>query len=177
MQRSIESLIGIVQRTDSESILYRIADGFTWPPGRIFKKTDLSSTYRQCFYLLGLMISNSNVENQDLCEQTWEEIGTLLESIYSHYIRMFWPTTNEYKTLPPGWKQARTTSMPVFLDYFNTGVLAFDEQVVERFKRWFSPFDQNIYELTKLKANFWSGYKIYSWLNNLIYICVIAKKV
>ena len=37
-----------------------------------------------------------------------------------------------------------------------------DEQVVERFKRWFSPFDQNIYELTKLKSS--DILEIYTWL-------------
>jgi len=54
--------------------------------------------------------------------------------------------------------------MPVFLDYFNTSVLAYNEQIVERIRRWFCPFDDTIHELTGLTAN--EALSIYTWFGH-----------
>jgi len=166
LQTNIDKLIVIVKKVDSQSLLSRIACDLTYTGKSIFEKAGLSSPFRQRFYLLGLMVSNPGSESKKLDDKTWKEICKLLENIYFQYTLMFWPTKEKYKSLSPEWWQARKVSMPVFLDYFNTSVLAYDEQLVERIRTWFCPFDPTICGVTGLRAN--DSLKVYAWLREKI---------
>jgi len=55
---------------------------------------------------------------------------------------MFFPTKEELNLgLNKNWYSARKVSMPVFLNYFNTISLSYQEQLITRINRWFSPFE------------------------------------
>jgi len=166
LEVNIDMLIEIIKKVDSKPLLDRIADVLSYTGKSIFDKTNLSSPFRQCFYLLGLVISNPNIQSKVLDDRRWAEICKLLQDIYSQYTLMFFPTKEDYENLPAEWWRAAEISMPVFLDYFNTGLLAYDEQIVERTKRWFRPFDDTLYELTGLTTD--SALNVYAWFKEKI---------
>jgi hypothetical protein len=107
------------------------------------KPAELSSQFRQLFFLLGLMLTTPEpTQPKPLDKSAWHYMVGLLEEIFGLYAFMFWPTTEELPTLTKEWRKTREVAMPAFLHYFNTTLLASMEQVSERIINYLSPYDE-----------------------------------
>lgn len=116
------------------------------------KEGQLGSPIRQTFYLLGLMLNTEEPKEPiGFGEGEWNNCAKLLNSITTSYIFMYWPSINNNEHISDRWKDIIDVVEPTFLDYFNTGLLATVEQVINRTKKYISPFDD--YLKNKLNIN------------------------
>jgi hypothetical protein len=140
--RDTESLRELLSECSSESIVGTCC-AYALKRSVPDKESDvLVSPARQLFFLLGLMLTTSEPTNpKSFSEQEWQDSIELLNTIYTMYARMFWPKEEELPDLPDEWMRVREVAMPTFLHYFNTGVLASIEQVSDRIRQYFVPFD------------------------------------
>jgi len=107
----------------------------------------LTSPQRQLMYIAGLNISaKEDKENiiHHMSDDDLNHIKKLLNEIESGYSQFFYPKKEE--EISEEWLMKREIAMPTFLSYFNQGLLNYEEQIIERIEKYFTPFDTEIYE-------------------------------
>lgn len=103
---------------------------------------NLVSPVKQCFYLLGIMLTTPEPINpQNLDKQTVEKLTSLLNDIFYAYEWMFWPSKEDKGNLTQEWHRCREVAMPAFLHFFNTSLIASVEQIRNRITEYIQPFD------------------------------------
>lgn len=141
----ITELKDFIGKFETESVLGMIGyDLCLMYEGKdFFNDISLSSPYKQYMYLAGLITSTNSEEYISLEEKDFKKAKQLLEEITNLYALTFFPSEEEIKndSLNDKWYEARKVSMPVFLDYFNTTVLNYEEQQEKRIRRWFTPYN------------------------------------
>ncbi|SDZ79141.1 hypothetical protein SAMN05421743_101215 [Thalassobacillus cyri] len=146
LEAKISSLKEMLSKTDTESLIGLIATEFgnmINPAEDIFTKTNLSSPFKQYLYVIGLILSSE--ENERLIilqEDRIERIKGNLNEIVDLYSELFEPEEGE--DVNEQWIKSREVSMQVFLNYFNTNSLTYEEQVIDRLNVWFSPYSNYI---------------------------------
>ena len=120
MLEKIEELRSLLKPISTDSVALRVAGTVGAisgkPPFEI-----LTSPIKQCYYLLGLLMSTPKPHvERDIEEEDWKKCVDLLQSIYNFYGRMFFPEDGEFKTKSEEWKHNREVVMPVFLHHHNT---------------------------------------------------------
>jgi hypothetical protein len=142
--RDTESLRALVSECSSETVVGTCC-AYALKRSTREESDYLVSPARQLFFLLGLMLTTPEPTNpKDFGEQEWQDSIELFNAIYTTYARMFWPKEEELPNLTDEWTRVREVVMPTFLHYFNTGVLASIEQVSERIRQYFVPFDADL---------------------------------
>jgi hypothetical protein len=145
LQMKIDSLKDILNKTDTESLLGNIATefGITMNPTEsIFEKTSLMSPFKQYLYLSGLLLSTPMESKKGNDEVPMNQVKKILNEIVDLYADIF--SEEEGDVVNEQWLEARKVSMPVFINYFNTNSLTYEEQVVSRVRDWFQPFSEDI---------------------------------
>lgn len=145
LEKKIDELKVFISNFDSESVLGWIANDLSlqYVGKDLFNDTKLSSPYKQYMYLIGLIIST----DEDSCivseEEDMAKAKKLLEEIANLHVLLFFPTEEELESdaLNQSWYKARQVSMPVFLNYFNTTILNYEEQQIGRIKKWFTSYN------------------------------------
>ncbi|EIJ39882.1 hypothetical protein LDL79_10905 [Leeuwenhoekiella palythoae] len=106
----------------------------------------LVAPQRQIFYLAGLHLTSEKKENAGLKYQytpeEWEQIKALLIEIEQGYEEHFYPTSDT--NIDDLWLEQRKVGLLYHLNYFNQGDLNYEEQIIERIKVYFTPFDREI---------------------------------
>ncbi|TLS36791.1 hypothetical protein [Pseudalkalibacillus caeni] len=154
LEAKIYKLKDILSEIDTENLLGLVATefGITLDTSEsIFKKTQLKSPFKQYLYLIGLMLSTKDNCKSSKNNPPMEKIKTLLNEITDYYVELFLPV--EGQEVDERWLASRKISMPVFLNYFNTNSLTYEEQVIERIRNWFTPFDKYIKEQIGISVN------------------------
>lgn len=147
LDNKINKLKQLLSNIDSENLIGIVASEFgitTDINESIFEKTQLKSPFKQYLYLIGLLLSTEDVNISITKEPPMKEIKKLLNEITDLYAGIFFST--EGQDVEESWLEARKIAMPVFLHYFNTNSLIYEEQLVERMREWFIPFDKYIEE-------------------------------
>ncbi|WP_206936117.1 hypothetical protein [Halobacillus kuroshimensis] len=109
----------------------------------IFTKTNLTSPFKQYMYVMGLILSSEKSDRvKILQEDRMERIKRKLTEIVDLYSELFEPEARE--DVSKQWFNSREVSMAVFLNYFNTNSLTYEEQVIDRLNEWFSPYSKYI---------------------------------
>lgn len=147
LEEKINSLKEILSEIDTENLIGLVATefGITVDTSEsIFKKTQLSSPFKQYLYLIGLLLSTKDKGISTKEKPPMEKIKTILNEITDAYAELFLPV--EGQEVDERWLESRKISMPVFLNYFNTNSLTYEEQVIDRIRDWFTPFDKYIQE-------------------------------
>ncbi|MCP3026909.1 hypothetical protein [Halobacillus sp. A5] len=146
LETKISSLRKMLSKTDTESLLFIIAEEFgnmTTPSEDIFTKTNLSSPFKQYMYVIGLILSSEENEKVTILqEDRMERIKRNLNEIVDLYSELFEPEDEE--DVNEQWIKSREISMQVFLNYFNTNYLTYEEQVIDRLNEWFLPYSDYI---------------------------------
>ena len=113
----------------------------------------LISPTRQVFFLLGLMLSTEEpAEPQMFGDLEFQKAVVLLNDIFQAYAVMYWPSPEEEPQITDDWRHVREVSMPAFLHYFNTTLMASVEQIIKRVERYLAPFDSEFEEIAGLSA-------------------------
>ncbi|MED4991018.1 hypothetical protein [Parageobacillus toebii] len=147
LEEKINELIERVKQLDTEDVLgYIGAMLFAGKTGNLFELTGLSSPIKQLLYLGGLLLSTPEPQTKiEFNEKRYNELTTLLEEIANTYSLLFFPDEEEMKQgLSEQWKKSREVTMPVFLHYFNTVSLSYEEQQLLRIEKWFLPFNEQV---------------------------------
>lgn len=147
LEERISSLKELLSEVNTENLIGLVATEFgitVDTSENIFKKTQLNSPFKQYLYLIGLLLSTQDKSKSPKKEPPMEKIKTILNEITGSYAELFLPS--EGQEIDERWVEARKISMPVFLNYFNTNSLTYEEQVIERVREWFTPFDKYIQE-------------------------------
>ncbi|MGX5623673.1 hypothetical protein [Bacillus cereus] len=147
LEYKINTLKEMLSEIDTENLIGLVATefGITLDINEsIFKKTQLNSPFKQYLYLIGLLMSTKDKSKSPEKEPPMEKIKTILNEITNSYAELFLPL--EGQEVDERWLESRKISMPVFLNYFNTNSLTYEEQVIERIRDWFIPFDKYIQE-------------------------------
>ena len=162
--KSTEELRRLVSSFSTESITASCAASvFTRIGVESNKPAELSSQFKQLFFLLGLMLTTPEPKvPKALDKQAWQTVVRLLEEIFVSYAFIFWPTSDELPSLTKEWRDSREVAMPAFLHYFNTALLASKEQVSSRIENYLVPFDENFQASTRLSAS--DTLKIIDWV-------------
>ncbi|MGD7025134.1 hypothetical protein ACQCVK_21450 [Rossellomorea vietnamensis] len=145
LQMKIDSLKDILSKVDTESLLGNIATEFGVtmnPTESIFEKTSLISPFKQYLYLSGLLLSTPEESLKSNKEAPMNQLKILLNDIVDLYADIF--SEEDGDVVNEQWLEARKVSMPVFINYFNTSSLTYEEQVVSRVVEWFQPFSEDI---------------------------------
>ena len=146
LEEKINDLKEILSKVDTMNFLGTISTEFGVtidPYASIFEKTSLSSPFKQYLYVIGLLLSTEEkIEKQDLDYLPMDEIKQILNEIVDLYAIMFFPKQGE--EINSQWYQARKISMPVFLNYFNTNSLTYEEQVISKIRKWYGPYSDII---------------------------------
>ncbi|MFY9820881.1 MAG: SEC-C domain-containing protein [Thermoanaerobaculia bacterium] len=127
-----------------------------------FSETPLHSPVRQIFHLLGLMLATPCEEPGDLTPGAWADLLYDLQIAFGQYSLMFFPEPSAYLNPPPNWWKVRDLAMPVYLEYFFTLPLMYEEQISDRIVRWFGPFDQYFADSIGLTTS--DALKTMAWL-------------
>ncbi len=145
LDNKIDELKKFISKFNSESVLGMIGNDLCLVhDGKdFFNDIKLSSPYKQYMYLAGLITSTDEQNLMDLKEEDFDKAKKMLEDISNFYALTFFPSEEEIRNdmLNEKWYEARRVSMPVFLDYFNTTVLNYEEQQEKRIRRWFEPYN------------------------------------
>jgi hypothetical protein len=88
----------------------------------------------------------------------------MLDSLFSAYVSLYMPSKEELGTLAPEWHRVREVSMLAFLHYFNTGLLASVQQVVERIRIYLVPFDAELSSALGISAS--QALAICQWISD-----------
>lgn len=146
LETKISSLRKMLSKTDTESLLSIIAKEFgnmTTPSEDIFTKTNLTSPFKQYMYVIGLILSSEENEKVTILqEDRLERIKSKLNEIVDLYSELFKP--DDGQDVNEQWLNSREVSMSVFLNYFNTNFLTYEEQIIDRLNEWFSPYSEYI---------------------------------
>lgn len=145
MLEDTEELRALIGECSTTTIVGSISLKFLkWPSEDI----GLVSPYRQLFFLLGLMLTKPEPKQpKEFDERCWEKSRELLQRIFGAYAYMFWPTPEEAPYINSEWRRAREVSMPAFLHYFNSGLLASTLQLKNRIERYIVPFDHFVHQI------------------------------
>lgn len=136
--KNIEELRGIVSGLSTVSIIGTVAAELR-KPGKARK---LRAPLKQSFYLLGLMLTTKEQEQEiHLDNHAYSKIIKLLNDIFDAYGFLYWSMEKEEN--PNAYKYGKV-ALPTFLHYFTTGLLASVEQVKRRIENYISPFDEFI---------------------------------
>ncbi|MGX1373852.1 hypothetical protein RKD56_000970 [Priestia megaterium] len=167
LEEKIEDLKEILREVDTEWLLIKVANefGVTTTAGlndNIFSKTKLSSPFKQYLYLIGLLLSTPDKSKADRKEPPMEKIKKVLNNIVDLHGELFLP--NEGETIDEHWIETRKVSMPVFLNYFNTNSLTYEEQVMQRIEDWFLPYSDYIKE--QIGINVQELLKVFSFVRD-----------
>ncbi|MFL5384094.1 MAG: SEC-C domain-containing protein [Longimicrobiaceae bacterium] len=99
-----------------------------------------------------------------MTEEEWNNCVQLLNEAFSAYLELFWSEGGEaIHTMPEEWKRVRDVSLPAFLHYFNTGLLASSEQVISRIERYLMPFDRALARDFGISAS--DALRIAAWIS------------
>ncbi len=105
----------------------------------------LASPAKQIPFLLGVLLSGEEPEQPiDFGEDKWKQAKSILDRLFSAYMLLYMPTKEELGALAPEWHRVREVSMLAFLHYFNTGLMASVQQIIERIKIYLVPFDTEL---------------------------------
>jgi len=136
-------------------------------------KGRLASPAKQIPFLLGVLLSRPEpTQSSDFGKAEWEQAKSILERLFSAYIRLYMPTRKQLGNLSPEWYQVqvqvqvqvREVSMPAFLHYFNTGLLASVQQIEERITTYLVPFDAKLTEAIGISAS--QALAICQWISD-----------
>lgn len=146
LEKEINDFKEILSNVDTMNLLGTISNefGVTIDPfANVFKKTSLSSPFKQYLYTIGLLLSTEEKKDKQKSDYLpMDEIKKKLNNIVDLYATMFFPKQDE--EINEQWYQARKISMPVFLNYFNTNSLTFEEQVISKIRDWYGPYSDLI---------------------------------
>lgn len=141
-----DKLIGLIKQVDTLDVIGMVCVEFQlhYDGKDVFDTTKLISPFKQYIYLLNLLLSNPQTETNTSVdfETTYEEIKKLLNEIAQIYGLIFFPDDNE--EVSDSWYKHRELAMPVFMNYFNTHSLPYEEQLIDRIQQWASPYDSVI---------------------------------
>ena len=161
MINDIDRLKTKLSKWNTKSFVGLIANDFLHTPDidlTLHESTGLDSPMNQMYYLVGLLLSTEytgheeTIDSEGVFEES-EEVGysPLIWDVYedvkkitAQYMENFWPSDGTIIT--EEWKNKTQTMLPVFLSYFNENTLCHEQQVVDRIRKWFSPFDQALFE-------------------------------
>lgn len=141
-----DKLIGLIKQVDTLDVIGMVCVEFQlhYDGKDVFERTKLISPFKQYIYLLNLLLSNPQTETSTGVDfkTTYEEIKKLLNEIAQIYGLIFFPEENE--EISDSWYKHRELAMPVFMNYFNTHSLPYEEQLIDRIQQWASPYDSVI---------------------------------
>jgi hypothetical protein len=109
----------------------------------------LTSPFRQMFHVLGLLLAVPTDEARDINDKDWTEVLECLETVFGVYALMYFPS-EQHGIEDAQWATECETAMPAFLHYFNTPALLYRDQIVDRIRRWATPFSSAIQARTGL---------------------------
>lgn len=121
----------------------------------IFNKTSLLAPQKQYLYLAGLLMSTDYVGSEDthVTPTIFKNIETNVQEITSEYILGF---INLDEDAPPKSRndiRKNFVSAEAFTSYFDTGILRYEEQTEELIKKLYSPFDEELKNITSLSIS------------------------
>lgn len=121
------------------------------PPIRYKPFHVLDAPMKMLTYLGGLNIYANTIDRipYTFDEQDWERIVMQMVKVKGGYFDKFMPPAGADND---GYYEFYRVSMPVFMDYFDTGPTNFEEQEIERITRIFGPFDLEIAQKYKLSV-------------------------
>lgn len=145
LEKKIDELKEFISKFNTESVLGMIGNDLClmYDEKDFFNDIKLSSPYKQYMYLAGLIISTDEEKYIELKQEDFNKAKKMLEDIFNIYALTFFPKQEEIENnmLNEKWYETRKVSMPVFLDYFNTTVLNYEEQQEKRIRRWFKSYN------------------------------------
>jgi len=128
---------------------------------------NLSSPSRQLFYIAALNVSSPNDGENHLkthySDDEFDHIKKLLNEIEDGYNQLFYPKPGD--NIDEAWVMRREIAMPSFLMYFNQGLLNYEEQIIERVIKYFTPFNDKIKEQFGLEVS--DFVEIYNFIDSL----------
>lgn len=164
MLNKIEELRSLLKPLSTDSVALQVVDTVGAisgkPPFEI-----LSSPIKQCYYLLGLLMSTPKPRaGRDIEEKDWKKCVDLLQAIYGFYGKMFFPEDGEFKTKSEEWKRNRGVVMPVFLHHHNTTrTFSSVEQKIESIAGIFIVYDNILSDRFGISAT--TALKIAKWIS------------
>lgn len=141
----------IVDKYESEAFLCEIAELLTYLgdgpiPYEPFCR--LHSPLRQIFYIAALNICSSNKERKEYNtykfkdqREDWDKIISILYQLDDAYEEIF---IDEQKLDSSIDLEKIKAAYPSFVNYYYSGILNYEEQVIERIERYFNSFDKDI---------------------------------
>lgn len=125
----------------------------------------LVSPAKQIPFLLGVLLSGEEpTQPVDFGEDQWERTKSILDRLFSAYMLLYMPPKEELGALAPEWYRVREVSMLAFLHFFNTGLLASIQQIVERIKIYLVPFDAELAGILGIDAT--QALAICQWISD-----------
>jgi hypothetical protein len=155
IQKDSEKLKELVSIYESESFIKHIADIITLiqPPRIPFKPfVGLDSPLIQLLYLASLNVASSpeKIQRKTIDYNDWLEIIKYAIRVKAGYYDALLPSESEDDV---EFYEKYKIVMPVFMDYFNTGTLNFEEQEIEKIESIFTSFNIAIEKHYGLKTN------------------------
>ncbi len=156
-----QELIETVGRLESkladystEAIAGSLAVVWLSDANRVHDKYGLTSPFRQILYLQAIALNTPEPsESQEIDDVALQSCFDDVSLIFDYYTHSFFPTNEERKALPKEWFEETATSMPLFLDYFNTGrVMGSTVQIIEKLRLYFPPQDRCLKDMLGISA-------------------------
>lgn len=121
----------------------------------LFNKTNLMSPQKQYLYLAGLLMCTDDLSEgtKHNIESDFKNIENDIQNITSKYISGFMTFDEETKEKFPEKMKKSFVSAEAFASYFDTGILCYEEQILNLIKDLYAPFDAELEVLTSLSVD------------------------
>lgn len=134
----------------------------------------LTSPAKQIPFLISMLLCGEEPETPiEFGESEWRKATSILDRLFSAYMLLFLPSEEDLGAASSEWWRVREVSMLAFFHFFNNGLLASIEQVIERIKIYVVPFDRELTGILGISASQalsvcqWISEKLQESLDNL----------
>ena len=137
--KAVKRLESKLARFSTEAIAGTLAVVWLSDTNDVHEKYGLTSPFRQILYLQAIALNTTEPdESQAMDDVALQDCFDDVSLIFDYYTHSFFPTNEERGALPKEWFEETATSMPLFLDYFNTGrVMGSTLQIIEKLRLYF----------------------------------------
>ncbi len=138
----------LVGRIATQEVVWHCHDVFRKRPIEAFRELGLQSSYKQCWYLLGVLLGTPEPSQpRHLDEEGWTRVHHQLQDVIDTYHALFLLSAEESLRLTEAERARYAVAVPEFIRYFNNGVLASAEQMITRAEAYLTPFNGSLQEL------------------------------
>ena len=148
IEYDIAEIQTIIRDCSTESVVQwcRLEEGYPHP--------NLHSPAKQIAFLMGLLLATGEPPTaRDFTDRDWENVAKPLQRLFQVYAERYKPDQEEFQAASISQLKKQEIASLAFIDYFQKGMLATEEQTRDHINSYIVPFDNVLSTALGLSAS------------------------